>query len=311
MNIDMTEAATLFGRVVRDAIGALGGDDLLTGGGDRGEPATSIGNVLGDLGAWDLDVSAPEELEAAAATCHAAGWWGLPYPVAERLSRPRDLDVDGMSVIDPVRPRASTLGPDRPWAAVELSGSRSIVAGHHQEAGPLLSAHVADVELVEAGSATTYDVAVAVLLPCWTLLGMLERAISLTVGYVTERSQFGQRLSQFQHVQFELTEAELERSGADVVVRYAVSSLEANSAQCLVDALAARATVTEAADRVFRICHQLHGAIGFCDETTISWISRNSQPLRRLPYPAMATHRILADLVGTSGISGIFDGVSL
>ena len=39
----------------------------------------------------------------------------------------------------------------------------------------------------------------------------------------------------------------------------------------------------EAAEVVFRVCHQLHGAVGFCDETTLSWLSRYSQPLRRLP----------------------------
>ncbi len=40
---------------------------------------------------------------------------------------------------------------------------------------------------------------------------------------------------------------------------------------------------------VFRVCHQLHGAVGFCDETTLSWLSRYSQPLRRLPLGLSAT----------------------
>ncbi len=48
------------------------------------------------------------------------------------------------------------------------------------------------------------------------------------------------------------------------------------------DALASRLAAIEAAEVVFRVCHQLHGAVGFCDETTLSWLSRYSQPLRRL-----------------------------
>ena len=35
---------------------------------------------------------------------------------------------------------------------------------------------------------------------------------------------------------------------------------------------------------MFRVAHQLHGAIGFCDETALSWVSRASVPLRRLPF---------------------------
>ena len=49
---------------------------------------------------------------------------------------------------------------------------------------------------------------------------------------------------------------------------------------------------------VFRVCHQLHGAVGFCDETTLSWLSRYSQPLRRLPFGLSATRDELTRRVG-------------
>ena len=40
------------------------------------------------LGAWDLDPrGGVDELEGSAALCRAAGWWALPYPLAERLAR--------------------------------------------------------------------------------------------------------------------------------------------------------------------------------------------------------------------------------
>ena len=54
----------------------------------------------------------------------------------------------------------------------------------------------------------------------------------------------------------------------------------------------------EAAEIVFRVCHQLHGAVGFCDETTLSWLSRYSQPLRRLPLCLSATRDELTRRVG-------------
>ena len=56
--------------------------------------------VLGELGAWQLDPRGDaDELEAAAALCRSAGYWAIPYPVAERLARPADLDADGLVVV--------------------------------------------------------------------------------------------------------------------------------------------------------------------------------------------------------------------
>ena len=50
-----------------------------------------VGAVLTELGAWDLDPRTDaDELEAAAALCRSAGYWALPYPVAERLARPAE-----------------------------------------------------------------------------------------------------------------------------------------------------------------------------------------------------------------------------
>ena len=57
---------------------------------------------------------------------------------------------------------------------------------------------------------------------------------------------------------------------------------------------------------VFRVCHQLHGAVGFCDETTLSWLSRYSQPLRRLPFGLSVTRQQLTQRVGRRGLTGLF-----
>jgi hypothetical protein len=57
---------------------------------------------------------------------------------------------------------------------------------------------------------------------------------------------------------------------------------------------------------VFRRTHQLHGAVGFCDETTLSWLSRYSQPLRRLPFGLSATRDVLTRRIGRDGLTGLF-----
>nr|MDT0665522.1 acyl-CoA dehydrogenase family protein [Micromonospora sp. DSM 115978] len=156
---------------------------------------------------------------------------------------------------------------------------------------------------------TSDDVALGLVLPCWTLLGMLDRAMALTRTYILEREQFGQPLAKFQGVQFQLTDAEVERVGLEELAKYALWSAGTGRPEAVDDALALRLAAIEAAETVFRVGHQVHGAIGFCDETQLSWISRYSQPLRRLPLGLTATGEALTRRAGTRGLTGLFSEV--
>lgn len=304
MILDLSDDAKEFGREARRAFDAAGGDQLVQDA--EAKPAsreTLAGPVLGGLGAWDLDPrNDTDGLEAAAALCRSAGYWAVPYPVAERLAASTDLDADGLIVIAGARPSGVLAGLESRWAAVSLDGARSMVTGFG-DAGP---GFVVELELSAIDDAGAADVALGLVLPCWTLLGMLDRAIELTVSHISLRKQFGQTLSAFQGVQFQLTDAEVERSGLDILAKYALWSIGTNQPDALNDALALRMSAIEAAEIVFRVCHQLHGAVGFCDETTLSWLSRYSQPLRRLPLGLSATRDELTRRVGKSGLTGLF-----
>ena len=302
MILDLGDEAKEYGREAVRAFESAGGDELLQQA--EAKPDTRealVASVLSGLGAWELDVRTDvDSLEAAAALCRSAGYWALPYPVAERLARPSDLDIDGLIVVDGSAPEAPLVGLDNRWATVTLDGHRSMVTGR-SATGP---AFVAALELSDIDSEGTADVALGLVLPCWTLLGMLDRAIELTVSHVKLRKQFGQPLSSFQGVQFQLTDAEVERSGLDILAKHALWT--SGTADALDDALALRLAAIEAAEVVFRVCHQLHGAVGFCDETTLSWLSRYSQPLRRLPFGLSATRDELTRRLGRNGLTGLF-----
>jgi alkylation response protein AidB-like acyl-CoA dehydrogenase len=151
-------------------------------------------------------------------------------------------------------------------------------------------------------------VALGLTLPCFTLLGMLDRAMTSTRSYVLERRQFGQPLASFQGVQFQLTDAEVERAGAEELGKYALWSIEAGHEDAVADALAFRLATLEAADVVFRTGHQLHGAIGFCDETVLSWVSRYSAPVRRAPFGVSGTNVALTRQLGGRALTGLFGG---
>jgi hypothetical protein len=308
VNIELSEEAAEYGRQALRALEAAGGDGLVQlSEAEPGRREALVTPVLAELGAWDL---APRdssiELEAAAALCRSAGYWALPYPVAERLSRPADLDADGLVVVADTVPAAAVAGLDLRWAAVTLDGRRNLAVPRPPGEPPRDSAFVTRLDLRAAAGNGEHDVALGLVLPCWTLLGMLDRAMELTQAHVLTREQFGQRLAAFQGVQFQLTEAEVERAGVEILATYALWSLAASPGDAIDDALALRLAAVEAAEVVFRVAHQLHGAIGFCDEPPLSWLSRYSQPLRRLPFGRSGTRTALTGRIGRRGLKGLF-----
>ena len=304
MILDLSEDAKEYGREALRAFEAAGGDQLVQQAEAKPEARESlVGPSLAGIGAWELDARDDADgLEAAAALCRSAGYWALPYPVAERLAAPTDLDTDGLIVVAGNRPAGVVAGLENRWTTVTLDGTRSTVT----EVGPAGPGFVSELQRVVVDSLGASDIALGLVLPCWTLLGMLDRAIELTVAHVSLRKQFGQTLSSFQGVQFQLTDAEVERTGLDILAKYALWSIATGRHEALTDALTLRMSALEAAEVVLRVCHQLHGAVGFCDETTLSWLSRYSQPLRRLPLGLSATRDALTREAGRTGLTGLY-----
>jgi hypothetical protein len=306
---ELTDEALEYGTLVARAVEAAGGDALAAAAED--DPSRRrdlVWPVLSELGAWELEpLTSADEAEAAAALCRAAGRWALPFPVAAHLSRPAEVDAEGAFVVAGARPAAPLDGLGGRWVGVTLDGDVADIRARPADRPARKSAFVVELELEPTGlRAAPAEVALAVALPCWSLLGMLDRAVEMTRGYVIERQQFGQPLSRFQSVQFQLTDAEVERLGVEELAKYSLWSIEAGRADALDDALALRLAAVEAAAVVFRICHQLHGAIGFCDETPLSWLSRSSQPLRRLPTNPAATRAELGSRIEGRGLAGLY-----
>ena len=293
MNIDLSDEAIEYGRQALRALEAAGGDQLVQRA--EADPAARealVGPVLAELGAWDLDPRGDaDELEAAAALCRSAGYWALPYPVAERLS-PAD------------RPRRRRAGRRRRHAArrravagldvalgrrhLRRPPQRATAVGRRADPRP---AFVAQLDLDAARRRRRpRDVALGLVLPCWTLLGMLDRAMELTTPTCSDAPAVRPAAVGVpgRAVPADRRRGRARRArGCWPSTRCGASSRR--SADALDDALALRLAALEAAEIVFRVTHQLHGAIGFCDETTLSWLSRYSQPLRRLPLGLSAT----------------------
>jgi hypothetical protein len=312
MNIDLCDEAQQFGIAALRAFENAGGDALLQAAEHDPRQRAMVEPVLAGLGVFELRPrESADDLEAAAALCRSAGWWALPYPVAERLARPPDLAVDGLIVIGDGRIAGAVAGLDLSWAATDLLGRRYLATPTPGHGSARATQFVADLELAPAnpGPAPMQDVALGLVLGCWTLLGMLDRAVALTRSHVLSREQFGQPLARFQGVQFHLTDAEVDRAGVEELAKYALWSIAAKPADAVHDALALRFAALEAAETVLSVSHQLHGAMGFCDESALSWISRYSRPVRELPWGLSGTLDHLTRRVGRHGITGLFTGV--
>ncbi|MGV3572248.1 MAG: acyl-CoA dehydrogenase family protein [Ramlibacter sp.] len=115
-----------------------------------------------------------------------------------------------------------------------------------------------------AGLRTADVQARAALLRAAQIVGTCRRVLDLTVGYTSERVQFGRPIGQFQSVQHQLAQLAEEASAARVAVRAAAQTPDGPWA---IPALAAaKIRAGEAAGLSARIAHQLHGAIGMTAE---------------------------------------------
>lgn len=99
--------------------------------------------------------------------------------------------------------------------------------------------------------------------------GAMERALELTILYVTQRRQFGRTLSRFQAVQQQVAEMAAEVAAAKAALQLAVDRDAAPRAVA-----AAKIRCGLAAGRTATIAHQLHGAIGFTDEYQLHRFTR-------------------------------------
>lgn len=307
MSVQLSGEAVEYGQVVDKALAAAGGIELARAiDGGRGDRQAWAAQLDG-LGVWELEPLRDDaELEAAATACHAAGRHAAPYPVAERLAAGVTDGPGAVGVVaDTADLRVNHADLPLNWAVADIAGRLAPVTSG-EPLGGRLGRFVCPVRPGTWSGGDSRLPALVLTLQAWTLLGMLDRAAELTITHVKDREQFGQPLAEFQTVQFALTEQIVAGQGLRELAKYTLWSVGTGRPAALTDALALRIAAQEAAESVFRVGHQLHGASGFCDETPISWLSRYSQPLRRLPWGRSETERRLLTRLTEEPLEGPF-----
>ncbi|NKQ56723.1 acyl-CoA dehydrogenase [Amycolatopsis sp. K13G38] len=277
---------------------------------DAGAPVDAIRKLLEDIGIWDLRPRESEvDGEAAAVVCRAAGRWALPYPVAERLAGGTGADAIAVVPLPNPRINLADVDPDLRWTALDGDGRRAPVVSVGPRVGSRLGALTCPVEVGEWG-ADEGLAPLALTLPCWVLLGMAEEALRMTRRHLLDREQFGKPLAAFQALQFQLADTAASLQGFEELAKYTLWSVLSGQPGAAADAVALRMSAIEVAETVFRTGHQMFGAMGFCDETDLSWLSRCSQPIRRLPWGRSQTQARLLRSVEDVPFAGLFADLS-
>ena len=110
-------------------------------------------------------------------------------------------------------------------------------------------------------------------------IGMIERALRLTIDYVKERKAFGKAIIEFQNTQFELAECKSEATIGRVfhdhcVERHIRHELDTTTASM------AKYWLTDLQNKIVDRCLQLFGGYGYMDEYPISRMYRDARVQR-------------------------------
>ena len=129
------------------------------------------------------------------------------------------------------------------------------------------------------------------------MVGGMQAALDMTVAYVKEREQFGQKIAVFQAVQHQVADMATAHTAARHLAWQAITRLAAGSEEGL-ELMHAAAYVPQAFKRITFAAHHLHGGAGYVVEHPLHFHSERAQALciRYAPEaPALAT--IASDLL--------------
>lgn len=124
------------------------------------------------------------------------------------------------------------------------------------------------------------------------LVGVMDRAFSITLDYLGTRQQFGRPIGAFQVLQHRAADLKIQLELARAAVSHAagVCDSDAPAAQRAAAASLAKARASDAAMLITRQAIQLHGGIGYTDEADIGLFLRRAMVLAT-GFGTAAAHR--------------------
>jgi alkylation response protein AidB-like acyl-CoA dehydrogenase len=178
--------------------------------------------------------------------------------------------------------RRRTLDETRRWYDVVLEGVRVRPMA-------VVTADEAEIQwLIDA----------AAVLTAADALGVGERLLDMTVGYVKVREQFGRPLGSFQSVKHKVADMLTTLKGARAATYYAAMALDAGVSGATVASSAAKAFTGEGIATLAGEALQTHGGIGFTWEHDLHLYLRRAKVDEMLYGAAAEHHERLVSLMG-------------
>jgi alkylation response protein AidB-like acyl-CoA dehydrogenase len=129
------------------------------------------------------------------------------------------------------------------------------------------------------------------------MIGGMQAALDMTVAYVKEREQFGQKLAVFQAVQHQVADMATAYTAARHLAWQAITRMAAGTEQGT-ELMTAAAFVAPAFKRITWTAHHLHGGAGYVVEHPLHYHSERAQALCiRYAPEAPALAGLAADLL--------------
>jgi alkylation response protein AidB-like acyl-CoA dehydrogenase len=222
------------------------------------------GSVAGSYDADELVLSG----RATAVQAAAASDWLLVTAASDKGRRLVLVERTRASV----EPRR-TLDETRRWYDIVLDGLR------------VRAADVVSADEAEIGWLTD----AAAVLTAADSLGVGERLLEMTVGYVKVREQFGRPLSSFQSVKHKVADMLTTLKGARAATYYAAMALDAGVAEAAAGSSAAKAFTADGVAALAGEALQAHGGIGFTWEHDLHLYLRRAK-VNEMLYGTAAEH---------------------
>ncbi|KYZ85329.1 MAG: acyl-CoA dehydrogenase family protein [Alcanivorax sp.] len=111
-------------------------------------------------------------------------------------------------------------------------------------------------------------------------LGMVERALELSVNYARERVQFGRAIGENQLIQLKLAKMEVARSNLQNMVFRYIDLTAAGKQMTLAEASAMKLYAAQAAMEVATEAVQIHGGYGYMRESRVEQLMRDAKILQ-------------------------------
>ena len=233
-----------------------------------GEVKASVAHHGAVVGSFDGDELVLSGRATAVQAADSASWLLVTVAMGDGGRRLVLADRSSASV-----EARRTLDETRRWYDVVLDGVRV-------PSGDVVTADEADVGwLADAGAVLTAA----------DSLGVGERLLEMTVGYVKVREQFGRPIGSFQSVKHKVTDMLTTLKGARAATYYAAMALDAGVADAAAASSVAKAFTGEGVAALAGEALQTHGGIGFTWEHDLHLYLRRAK-VNEVLYGTAAEH---------------------